>query len=39
MERYQRIAEKLTLCAPEDQETIEIFVDALLERRPYQPTK
>lgn len=39
MERYQRIAEKLSLCAPEDQETIEIFIDALLERRPYQPTK
>lgn len=34
----QRVADKIGLCTPEDQETIEILVDALIERRP-KPTK
>lgn len=38
-ERNQRIMEKLNLCTPEDQETIEILVDALMQRRPNQQTK
>lgn len=32
-ERHQRIADKIGLCIPEDQETIETIVDALLEKR------
>ena len=39
MERHKRIADKLSLCTPEDQETIEILVDALMERRPNQQAK
>ena len=35
----QRIAKKINLCTPEDQETIEILVDALMERHPYHPTE
>lgn len=32
-ERHQRIADKISICTPEDQETIEIIVDALMEKR------
>ena len=35
----QRIADKISLCTPEDQEIIEILIDALIERRPNRPTK
>lgn len=35
----QRVADKLRLCTPEDQETIEILVDALVERHLHRPTK
>lgn len=35
----QRIADKISLCAPEEQEIIELFVDALVEKRHQNSTK
>ena len=39
MERSKRVADKLDLCSQDEQELVELFVDAILEKRHSKPNR